>query len=69
MSDHAQTAWQIAIGLGLLWSGVLGVVLAIGLMDALIAALRRRWRSHQVRRLLRDVQRRAILDRRIGRRD
>jgi hypothetical protein len=69
MTDHWATAWQIAVGLGLLWSGVLGVVLAIGLLDALIAALWRRWRRYQVRRLLRDVQRRAVLERRIGRRD
>lgn len=49
--------------------GILGLVLVIGVAEVLIAGIRRQWRNYQVRKLLRDVRRRAVLDRRIGRPD
>ena len=56
------------------WFGVAvlvawALVLAIGVAEVLIAAARRRWRHWQMRRLIADVRRRELRDRRIGRPD
>ena len=56
------------------WIGVAALafwalILAIGVAEVLIAAARRRWRHWQMRRLIADVRRRELRDRRIGRPD
>ena len=56
------------------WIGVAALafwalILAIGVAEVLIAAARRRFRHWQMRRLLADVRRRELRDRRIGRPD
>lgn len=45
------------------------LILAIGVAEVLIAAARRRYRHWQMRRLIADVRRRELRDRRIGRPD
>lgn len=56
------------------WLGVAALafwslILAIGVAEVIIAAARRRFRRWQMRRLLADVRRRKLRDRRIGRPD
>jgi biopolymer transport protein ExbB/TolQ len=61
--------WRVAAGVALLLLWLVGMVLVIGIVEHVVAAIRRKWRAYQVRQLLRDVHRRSLLERRIGRRD
>lgn len=60
--------WRQAWILAAVVLGILGLVLVIGVAEVLIAGIRRQWRNYQVRKLLRDVRRRSVIDRQIGRR-
>lgn len=60
--------WRQAWILAAVVLGILGLVLVIGVAEVLIAGVRRQWRNYQVRKLLRDVRRRSVIDRQIGRR-
>ena len=64
-----ETVIQCAKWFGVSVLAVWALVLAIGVAEVLIAAARRRWRHWQMRRLIADVRRRELRDRRIGRPD
>lgn len=67
MTIETVVEWALWIGVAALafWA----LILAIGVAEVLIAAARRRWRHWQMRRLIADVRRRELRDRRIGRPD
>lgn len=61
-----ETVIQCAKWFGVAVLAAWALVLAIGVAEVLIAAQRRRWRHWQMRRLIADVRRRELRDRRIG---
>ncbi len=60
-------AAAVSVAMGLAW--LFALVLVVGLCEAVVSGIRRRWRAFQVRRILRDVKRRAYLERHFRRRD
>ena len=64
-----ETVIQCAKWFGAAVLAAWALVRAIGVAEVLIAAARRRWRHWQMRRLIADVRRRELRDRRIGRPD
>jgi len=67
MTIETVVEWALWIGVAALafWALILGIAVA----EVLIVAARRCFRRWQMRRLLADVRRRELRDRRIGRPD